>query len=76
MNNEAVNPSPAAATPEIETGGMRTGQGADDEPEMTIGDKYGTDPAPDPDGDGTLSVDEAEEMLGGDASAAAADTGG
>jgi hypothetical protein len=44
---------------------METGHGADDEPEMAIGDKYGGDDVPDPDGDGRLTIAEAEELLGG-----------
>jgi hypothetical protein len=37
---------------------------------MTIGDKHSGEAAPDPDGDGRLTVGEAAELLGGD------DTGG
>lgn len=51
--------------PEID-GAMRTGQGADDDLEMTVGDKHACEPLPDPDGDGRLSVHEAEMLLGGD----------
>ena len=49
---------------EIE-GAMQSGQGADDEPEMTIGDKY-EDAADDSGGgaEGILSVEEAAELLG------------
>jgi hypothetical protein len=43
---------------------METGQGADDEPELAIGDKHAGEPAPDPDGDGRLSVAEAGRLLG------------
>lgn len=55
--------------PEID-GAMRTGQGADDDLEMTVGDKHAGEVLPDPDGDGRLSVHEAETLLGGDEPAA------
>jgi hypothetical protein len=49
---------------EIE-GAMETGQGADDEPEMTIGDKYGDEADDSETGEpGTLRVEEAAELLG------------
>ena len=47
---------------------MRTGEGADDEQEMTIGDKHSADPPLDTNGDGRLTIDEAEELLGGSGS--------
>jgi len=43
---------------------METGQGADDEPEMAIGDKLAGEPVPDPNGDGRLTMAEAGELLG------------
>lgn len=72
MSNATYDPSPerAAGPPAPRAGeiddAMRTGQGADDEPEMTIGDKHSGEAAPDPDGDGRLTVGEAAELLGGD----------
>jgi hypothetical protein len=57
--------TPVTAQAEPMDGAMRTGEGADDEPEMTIGDKHTGDPPLDTDGDGKLTVDEAEELLGG-----------
>ena len=57
---------PPARAGEIETG-MRTGQGADDEPTMTIGDRHAGEPVPDADGDGRLTVGEADAMLRGEA---------
>ena len=38
--------------------------GTDDEPEMTIADKYAGDTLPDPDGDGILTESEAAQLLG------------
>ena len=59
MNDPQTAPPSA---PEQESG-MATGTGADDEPEMTIADK--ADAPPDPDGDGSLTLDEAKTLLGG-----------
>ena len=77
--NGAVSPSPQTAqtpqagqssqaqpsqpTPVLESA-MNTGVGADDEPEMLVGDKHQGEPLPDLDGDGALSVAEAKELLG------------
>lgn len=57
--------TPVTAPAEPMDGAMRTGEGADDEPEMTIGDRHSGDPPLDTDGDGRLTVNEAEELLGG-----------
>ena len=63
VDREREGGTPAGSV-EIE-GAMETGQGADDEPEMTIGDKYG-DEVNDSETDeqGTLSVEEAAALLG------------
>ena len=42
--------------------------GTDDEPALTVGDKHASD-LPDPNGDGVLTVAEAETLLGGDGDA-------
>jgi hypothetical protein len=69
MNTEPTTPAPSTATivpqtiPVLESA-MRTGE--DDEPEMTIGDRHAGDTIPDPDGDGVLTPDEAERLLGGE----------
>jgi len=68
MQQNTTNPQPASTDLD---GAMRTGQGADDEPDMTIADKHtGDTPLPDPNGDGTLTLDEAAALLGDDQAAA------
>lgn len=47
-------------------GAMQTGTGADDEPEMLVGDRHTGDASIDPDGDGVLTMAEAAEILGSD----------
>jgi hypothetical protein len=70
---ESVTASPSTQTPQplqppqtasVLDSAMNTGIGADDEPEMLVGDKHQGDTLPDLDGDGKLSVAEAEELLG------------
>ena len=43
--------------------------GTDDEPDMTIADKFTGEPMPDPDGDGVLTTTEAAALLGDDLAA-------
>jgi len=55
------NERASAAPPAVLDGAMRTGEGADDEPEMTLGDRYGENA---PDGaPSALTVEEAERLL-------------
>ena len=55
---------PANAPPDSPVADSAMATGADDEPEMSIGDKHAGDALPDPDGDGKLSVAEAATLLG------------
>jgi ferritin-like metal-binding protein YciE len=52
--------------PEAPPADSAMASGSDDEPEMTIADKHSGEIPPDPDGDGKLTVAEANRLLGGD----------
>lgn len=57
-DEEAIERQRLRETSEVIESGMNTGQGADDEPEMTIADKHAGEAR-------HLSEDEAETILGG-----------
>jgi len=61
----ATSVNPPAPPTELPIG-MGTDQGADDDPPLSIAEKRDGEPVLDPDGDGTLSVDEANVLLGGE----------
>lgn len=71
--NDRTNAAPTLAhssatpytPPTVIESAMETGSGADDEPEMTLGDKHMGEPPVDPDGDGVLTLEEANTLLGG-----------
>lgn len=58
MNDAQIPTNPAPLESAMDTG-------TEDEPALTVGDKHPTD-LPDPNGDGILTVAEAETLLGGD----------
>ncbi len=63
-DREGEGSAPPVA-PVVMEDAMDTGQGADDEPEMTIGDKYGDGPDGSETGEqGNLRVEEAAALLG------------
>ncbi len=62
-----LDPKSSPVPPQSELpSGMNTGQGADDDPSLSIADKHDGEPDLDPDGDGKLTVDEANVLLGGE----------
>ena len=58
MNDAQIPTAPAPLESAMNTG-------TDDEPALTVGDKHPAD-LPDPNGDGVLTVAEAETLLGGE----------
>ena len=64
ITTEQHQPQPMPAVQPVLESAMRSGE--DDEPEMTIADRHSGETPPDPNGDGRLTIAEADTLLGSD----------